>query len=384
VKIGLDVTPAIRETAGVGRYTRELMSALLRRGGHTYSLFCLGRECGPGVFPAAGTPPAPVYHLPVPERWATIAWHRARLPVPIDVILGRHDLWHFPSFVVPPVRRGTVFLTVHDLSYRLLPETAAPGLRSYLERTVPRSICRADLVIADSESTRRDVERELGVPGGKISVILSGVDARFASPVDRVSLTALRDRLCVHAPYVLAVGTLQPRKNYERLIAAFANIARSGFPHHLVIAGRKGWLYGGIARQITALGIEERVHVVEFIADEDLPALYTAADLFVYPSLYEGFGIPPLEAMACGTPVVASNVSSVPESVGSAGILVDPYNIDAMSDAMCLVLTDRGRRDALIRAGKARAALFTWDAAAERLASLYDQFAPDPHARNAS
>jgi glycosyltransferase involved in cell wall biosynthesis len=370
VKVGLDATPAIRETAGIGRYTRELYAALLRRGAHDYHLYCLCRERGPGSFPDA-----PVRHLPVPERWATIAWHRARLPVPIDLLVGRHDLWHFPNFVVPPVMRGNVVVTVHDLSYELLPETAAPGLRRFLNAVVPRSIHRADLVVADSASTKADVERLLGAAPSAVQVVLSGVAPRFFASAPAGTVEALRARLGLRFPYILAVGTLQPRKNYERLIGAVARVLAQGLPQHLVIAGRKGWRYDGIARRIEELGMGDRVHVVEFVPEADLPQLYASADLFVFPSLYEGFGIPPLEAMASGTPVIASNVSSVPESVGEAGILVDPLDEAAIAEGMLCVLQDRQLRQRLIDAGHARAARFTWDAAAARLEELYDALA---------
>lgn len=376
MRIAIDVTPAIRETAGIGRLTRELLAAVLRRREHDYTLFCLGRERGPGGFPIHEFPELRIRHVPVPERWATIAWQRLLMPLPLDALFGSHDLWHFPNFVVPPVRRGRVALTIHDLSYRLLPETAAPSLRAYLDRAVPRSLRRADLVVADSESTKRDVVRELGVAPSRVRVVLSGVDPRFREPRAPEEVDALKDRLRLRFPFLLAVGTLQPRKNYGRLIEALALLAERGYAHHLVVAGRKGWLYGGIAGRSRDLGIAERVHMLEFVAERDLPLLYRAADALVYASLYEGFGIPPLEAMACGTPVVASNVSSVPESVGDAGVLVDPYDVASIAGGVERVLGDADLRRQLVAVGIERARRFTWGSAAAQLADVYAQLAP--------
>jgi glycosyltransferase involved in cell wall biosynthesis len=207
-------------------------------------------------------------------------------------------------------------------------------------------------------------------PAEKISVLYHGVTTEFR-PVAAAKQTAVRHKYnLAEQPFILSVGTIQPRKNYQRLIQAFARLDAD---LDLVIVGGFGWHFQEITAEVTRLDLEKRVRFLGFVADADLPALYSTASLFIYPSLYEGFGLPLLEAMACGTPVVASNQSALPEVVGQAGLLVDPYNVEAMAATMTEVLGDSGLRHQLIQAGLARAAQFTWSDMAAKLLVLYQQ-----------
>ena len=204
-----------------------------------------------------------------------------------------------------------------------------PGMQRYLGEGVPRSVARATHVIAVSECTKADLVEAYGTPPEKISVIYAGVQPHFEPVHDAERLQAVRRRCRLgQEPFILTVGTLQPRKNHLRLVQAFARL-ESG--HRLVISGGPGWDYEAVPAEVVRLGLEKRVVFPGFVADEDLPALYSAADLFVYPSLYEGFGLPVLEAMACGTPVVAADDSALPEVVGEAGLLADPLDVDALA-----------------------------------------------------
>jgi glycosyltransferase involved in cell wall biosynthesis len=215
-------------------------------------------------------------------------------------------------------------------------------------------------------------------------VLLGGVDARFRPIRDLAALAAVRDRYNLGSgPFVLALGTIQPRKNYVRLIQAFAKVVGQWWqisPEtmgdvNLVISGGQGWLFDAIFAEVGRLGLEERVKFTGFVDDADLPALYSAATIFAYLSLYEGFGLPALEAMACGTPFIGSNVSSIPEVVGEAGLLVNPVDVDAIAAGLIGLLKDASARDAFMRDGLQRSAHFTWDAAAKQLLSIYNEMA---------
>jgi glycosyltransferase involved in cell wall biosynthesis len=289
-------------------------------------------------------------------------------PIPVEAITGPLDVFYSPDFVLPPTRRSThTLLTVHDLSFLRYPDAFVPSLRRYLERTVPRSVARADRVLADSEATRADLIAYYGALSEKVEVLHSGVDPRFRPEQEPDEREQLRARYSVgDRPYVLSVGTLQPRKNYVRLIQAFATLPPANL---LCIAGGRGWLCEDIFAEAERHG--DRVRILGFVDDADLPALYRNAALFALPSLYEGFGLPMLEAMACGTPVVCSNVSSLPEVAGDAALTVDPFDIDGLAEAMARTLEDADLQQRMIAKGLAQAARFTWTESARQLLGVF-------------
>ena len=388
--IGIDYTAAVRQRAGIGRYTRELVAALLAlENPHQYVLFAatggIGRQASNVKCQASNvkrqTSSVKFRTIPISDEWMARLWHRLRLPIPVEAITGPLDVFYSPDFVLPPTRRSTrTLLTVHDLSFLRYPEAFVPKLRRYLERLVPRSIARADVVLADSAATQADIVSLLGAPPDKVQVLYSGVHPRFrpeAEPGERERLQArygIGDR-----PYVLSVGTVQPRKNYIRLIKAFtrlqtckpANLQTCKLANlQLLIAGGRGWLYQGILAE--AEKHPDRVRLLGFVDEADLPALYRNAALFAFPSLYEGFGLPVLEAMACGVPVVCSDASSLPEVAGDAALLVDPHDEDALAEAMARGLGETDLRREMITRGLAQAARFTWERAARQLAGMFD------------
>lgn len=388
--VGIDVTSALRQGAGIGRFTREIVRALLaldaaRGPSHRYVLFAATGGLPRPVWEprlaymtqpaAAGRLALSTCRLPLSDDWLHRLWHRARLPIPIELFIGRVDLLHEPDFVLPPTRRGTpTLLTVHDLTFKRDPDSAFPRLRRYLERVVPRSVQRATHVLADSAATQSDLVELFGAPPGKISVIPGGVDSRFAPVTDTERLAAVRDKYAIgQAPFILGIGTLQPRKNFKRLIQAFNSGKAQGAKRRLVIAGGKGWLYDDILAEVKRLGLEGDVLFIGFVDDEDLPALYSAASVLAYPSLYEGFGLPVLEAMACGTPVVTSNVSSLPEVAGEAALMVPPTDVAALSEALLRVLTDGALRAHMVERGLAQARRFTWENSARQLLAAYER-----------
>ena len=370
MRIGIDYTPAIRQGAGIGRSTRGLVAALAELDQeNAYRLFVAGRGVR-GAVPAAAN--FRTCWLPLTDRETSLIWQRLRLPIPIELCLGRLDLFHSPDFVLPPVWSGRRVLTVHDLTFLRVPEHAHPVLREYLVRVVPRSVRRADLVLADSASTRNDVVELLGVEAERVRVVPAGVEERFRPVTDPGELAAVRERYALERPFILGLGTLEPRKNFLGLVEAYARLlGRRGLPHDLVIVGGKGWLYEPIFRRVGELGLGERVRFLGRAADEDLPALYTLASCLAYPSFYEGFGIPLLEAMACGTPVVTARTSSLPEVAGAAALYVDPHDPEDLADALDRVLHDQALRQALCQAGRVQAQQFTWRRAAEALLGAY-------------
>ena len=376
MRIGIDYTAAVNQGAGIGRYTRQLVQALLALDNRDEVVLLAaggGRLARTGgTAPFLQVPNARLIHLSLSERALTILWHRLRLPLWAELFTGRLDLFHSPDFALPPIRQARTVLTVHDLSFMRVPECSQPSLRAYLLRVVPPSVRRADVVLADSQSTRNDVVELLGVSPDRVRVLYPGVDEAFRRVLDTHVLAEVRQRYRLPERFVLGVGTLQPRKNLPRLIEAYAR-SREDTDIKLVIAGGTGWMYEGIFRRVEDLGLQDEVYFPGYVADEDLPALYTLADLFAFPSLYEGFGLPPLEAMACGTPVVTSNVSSLPEVVGDAALTVDPHDVGALANAMRRVLNEPALRNAMVRRGLAQAQGFTWSRAAGELLHVYHE-----------
>lgn len=371
-QIGIDATAALTQGGGIGRYTRELIAALaVHKSPHQFTLF----SAKPPPNPPVATPlPSNLRHTPAPldARWLYRLWYRARLPLPVQLVTGPLDLFHSPDFVLPPVSGGIpTLLTVHDLSFVHYPETFTPSLVNYLTRVVPRSVRRATHVLADSDATKADLMSLWDVPEAKVTVLYSGVHDRFRPVQDEAAIRTMRQRYGLgHAPYILAVGTIQPRKNYRLLIQAFARMAHH-WPHKLVIAGGKGWLFDEILAEVAAHDLDERVHFPGFIDEADLPALYSEATLLVFPSLYEGFGLPIVEAMACGVPVLASDTSSLPEVVGDAGLLISPHDVDQWTHTIHRLLLDAPQRARMVAQGAIQAHQFTWRKAARSLLDVY-------------
>jgi glycosyltransferase involved in cell wall biosynthesis len=372
--IAIDYTPAYEQGGGIGRYTRELTAALARLDTETpYKLFVAGarrRQLPPPLSENFAWRPTPLTPL-----WLARLWGRARLPLPVETFTGPIRLYHATDFVLPPTLPGTkTLLTVHDLSFVRVPESAQPSLKRYLDDVVPRSVRRADHILADSQATKDDLISLYGTPPGKVSVLLSGVDARFHRVDHPASQAAARAKYDIPArPYLFMVGTVQPRKNYRRLIQALASLRGGGRDIGLVIAGGKGWLEDPIYASLRETGMTEFVHFIGFADDTDLPALYSGAAVCAMPSLYEGFGLPVLEAMACGTPVLTSNVSSLPEVAGDAALTVTPTDLEAITAALARLLDDQALRENLVERGYAQAARFTWERAAQQLRGVYQE-----------
>jgi glycosyltransferase involved in cell wall biosynthesis len=374
MRIGIDVTSAVTQGGGIGRYTRDLVQALIALdNSNEYRLFSAKQPPTlPVPDPIPSAPHVKYYPAPVDERWLYRLWYRLRVPLPVQIFTGRLDLFHSPDFVLPPVSgRIPTLLTVHDLSFVHSPDTFPDKLVSYLNRVVPWSVKRAAHILADSLATKQDLIDVWQVPDEKITVLYCGVHERFqpVSDVDRV--TAVRQKYKLGTlPYLLCVGTVQPRKNYQMLIRAFRPVADQ-FPHNLIIAGGKGWLYDEMLAEVERQGLNGRVHFIGFVDDADLPALYSGADLVAMPSLYEGFGLPLLEAMACGVPTISSNVSSLPEVVGETAVQLPPKDEHAWTQSIISLLADEAQCSQLVLMGYQRVKEFTWQKAARQLSEIY-------------
>ena len=279
------------------------------------------------------------------------------------------DVVHFPANVGPLLATDGAVLTVHDLSFLHGPQWYRRNRSAYYRYAVGRSASLAARVIVDSQATAADVTEVLGVPEDRIDVVLLGVGDELR-PASEVQQAGVRERYGLPERFMLFVGTLEPRKNLVRVVDAFTRIAGE-CEYDLVLAGRDGWKVAPIRVAAAASPHARRIHFPGYVADDDLPAVLSAAHAVVWPSLYEGFGLPPLEAMACGTPVVTSNTSSLPEVVGDAALQVDPQDVDALADAMRALVTDAALRNDLVEKGGHRAAQFTWDRTAQLTLDTY-------------
>lgn len=375
MKIGIDYTAALKQSGGIGRYTRGLVTTLAQLDRHNrYTLLAPTDAPRTGLQTFQNCPNFSYKIYPLPERWLTIAWHRFYLPIPVEWLAGQLDLFHSPNFILPPARYTKTLLTVHDLSFIRHPQGAIASLRKWLNQVVPRSLARADHILADSESTKQDLLEIFNLKPADITVIGAGVEERFQPITDPATVALVRQRYHLPDPFVLGLGTLEPRKNFTGLIAAFGQ-SPVRETHHLVIAGGKGWLYDDIFAAAQNSPVADRIHLIGFVADEDLPALYSLADIFAYPSHYEGFGIPVIEAMACGTAVVCANNSCLPEVAGNSALQVTATDTLALAEALAQLANNPDLREHAVREGFRQAQKFTWRAAAERLLAVYQRFA---------
>jgi glycosyltransferase involved in cell wall biosynthesis len=322
--------------------------------------------------PPAGRAGLRVLKVRAPSRPLRLLWEQAVLPLRLSEL--RIDVLHSPHHTTPLLPCGCRrVVTIHDLTFLLLPERYPPTRRLYFQVMTRLAARVADAIIVPSEAVRGDVMRLLPASGGpteRLFVIPEAAGAAF-HPQDAVAIEAVRRRYGLEGPFLLSVGSLEPGKNRERLLQAFARLQARGLKHTLVVAGQRAWRYEGEAPLARRLGLADSVRFLGHVPQADLPALYSAADLFVFPSLYEGFGLPALEAMACGTPVVASNVSALPEVVGDAALQVSPLDVEALAGAIEGLLRDDRLRADLRERGLERAAQFSWEKAARQTAEVY-------------
>jgi glycosyltransferase involved in cell wall biosynthesis len=355
---------------GVGTYVRNLLRQLARQdAANEYVVFCHGIDCdtieelGPRFRPVIET--AGPYS--VAEQFA----------IPMALRREGAELFHAPHYVLPPLTPCTSVVTIHDCIHLRFPQYLPSKLGyAYARAQMWTATHRAARVITVSEASKRDILRYFRIPESRIEVIYNAIDDRFwqEPPADEVA--RVRERYRLTDPFILYAGSIKPHKNLERLIESF-HLLRQNSPElkdvQLLIIGDEISKYAALRRAVHRHKLHKQVRFFGFVSDQTLAALYRLADVFVFPSLYEGFGLPPLEAMASGTPVITSNVSSLPEVVGDAALMIDPYESAAIAEAMHRVLTDAALRSDLRQRGLIRAREFSWERSIKRVREIYEE-----------
>ena len=370
MRIGLDGIPLGDIKTGVGHYTFELARALADIApGDEFELV----SPHPYVATAGGEEeqPPPNLRLTLAESGRLLRRRWWSLGLPLYVGRARLDLFHGTNYDVPLWGRCPSVVTVHDLSTLLHPETHEVHLARRARKRLPLMARRATAIITPSESVKRETCEHLGVSPGKVFVVPEAARRTFR-PMPREETAEARRRLGVEDEFVLFVGTIEPRKNLLTLARAFDEILRATpLRPQLVIAGKEGWLTDELFSYLRGAGVRERVRFTGYVSDRDLRALYSSCRAFVYPSLYEGFGLPTLEAMACGAAVVTSRIDSLTETVGDAALLVAPTDYRELAQAIARLLRDSGERERLSSAGLRRASAFSWEKTARATLDVY-------------
>jgi glycosyltransferase involved in cell wall biosynthesis len=349
--------------AGIGQYTLQLTQALSKiTQGDEFILLQSYKDRGSLV-------DHPSFHR---RTLYTPSHHRLeQLTLPLELALVDQDLLHSPDFIPPFRCRCKSVITIHDLAFLLFPNLLTRESARYYGQ-IDLAVRRADHIIAVSESTKRDIVRLVGAPERKLSVVYEAANPIFR-PLEEAEATAwVQRRYSIPGDFVLFVSTIEPKKNLPTLLQAFRKLLDSYHPKvKLVVAGDRGWLFEEVFDAVSKLGLTDEVAFLGRVSSEELLHLYNAARVLVHPALYEGFGLTPLEAMACGTPVIVSNVSSLPEVVGDAGLLVEPKDIEGFAVAMWRILDNPPLRKELREKGLQRAKNFSWEKTARETLALY-------------
>ncbi len=358
MQIGIDISKAIGPKDGIGNYIYHLVKSLMEidteNQYHLYPLFYpVTHTDFNGVFEGHGS---------------NFVFHPERAPK-----TGEVDLFHSTTYSVPLRYSGNLVFTLHDLTFITHPEYHTLSNRIHCMKGTIEAACFANKIIAVSNCTKCDIIEYLSIPEEKIQVIYHAVDHKFKPERNTQNLKYLSTKFEIHESYVFCVATIEPRKNMKRLIQAYTTLPETLKDKYLlVIAGGTGWLNSNIYSFVKEQRLEQRVKFLGYVDDSDLPILYSCCDVFVYPSLYEGFGLPVIEAMACGVPVITSQVSSLSEVAGDSAVYVDPYNVRSICDAMMEVLTKQDKNLELRKKGMKQSKGFSWAKTARETLSLYE------------
>ncbi|MEI6666903.1 MAG: glycosyltransferase family 1 protein [Acidobacteriota bacterium] len=351
---------------GIGTYIRNLLKHLAVFDPQSeYVVLCRPQDA------AAIARIAPNF-TPVPEKAKPYSI-REQIALPLQLLKARVDLFHAPHYVLPPLVPCRSIVTIHDCIHLMFPQYL-PNRLAYLyaRGSLAAAATRASRILTVSETSKSDILRYCNVPADRITVIPNAIDDRLSRAPLEEDIQRTRERYQLDGPFALYVGNIKPHKNLERLIDAFHLVRREGFEHlKLLIIGDQISKFPRLRRAVDRYKLHKHVRFLGFVGDDTLASLYRLATVFVFPSLYEGFGLPPLEALASGTPVVTSNVSSLPEVVGDAAVLVDPYSAASIAEGIQRVLVDPALRESLRIKGLARAKTFSWEASVQRTLDAY-------------
>ncbi len=362
--IGFDATPLqIALHSGVGHYTAELITALIDRAdGRRYAL--LANRTLNGATPG-GSLGQVGQRFPNRSAWM-------QLLLPRDLAALRPDVCHFTNSIAPLHAPCPIVVTLHDMSLFVHAQLHPVKSRLVVRSIIPAVARRAAAIITVSHHAKREIVAGLNIPPEKVHVVYEAAAPQYHAIADAAELDRVRRRYGLHKPFVLYVGTIEPRKNLTRLVTAFAQVQRQYPDLELILVGQLGWQYRSLLKAIEDLQLGSAVRRVGYVPDADLPALYNLARVLAFPSLYEGFGLPVIEAMACGTPVLTSNGSSLAEIAAGASCLIDPLNVNAIASGLLRLGTDDDLHARLRVAGLARAAQFSWQRAAAETVRVYD------------
>jgi glycosyltransferase involved in cell wall biosynthesis len=376
MKIGIDISRTIEEPTGVGYYAKNLVHALSKVDSvNEYLLYGIFYECYPKEWKKAPIPNSPNFKLHqkhslswfIRKRWKNGRRYKEKL-------LGEIDILHSTAFTMPPIYGPKIVVTIHDLSCFVYPQYHTEANYQFVTRNVHQAARRASFIIADSENTKREIMRFLHVPEEKIGVIYLAAEERYNEKRSLEFITQVKKKYHIQKPYFLTVGSLEPRKNLATALMAFkALLEIRRIDYQFVVIGGKGWKNESFYQLLKKLRIDDHLVFTGYVPEEDLPALYQGAEIFVYPSFYEGFGLPVLEAMASGTPVITSNTSSLPEVAGDAALLVNPKEVFEIYEAMEALITNPSLRKELRGKGLDQSKKFSWEKTARQTLEIYQK-----------
>lgn len=354
MRIGIDIQTTLGQKVGFGYYVENLIKNLKKYDQkNEYFFFRPKRE----------------KDLSTPERFI---WDQITLPYKAKK--AKVEVLHQPCFSVPIFYNQKIVVTVHDLISIFFPKNIPFVSCLFFSKWMPFSYKKADKIIAISKQTKKDIQDILSLPSEKIEVIYEAVGEEYKKINDQKTLEKIRKKYNLNFDFILHVGTIEPRKNLEFLVKAYAKtLSKFNLKPKLVIVGKRGWYYSGLFKLIKKLNLEKNIIFTGYVEAEDLPILYNLASLFVFPSLYEGFGLPPLEALACGCPVICSNTSSLPEVVGEAGILLAPNDQEAWAFHINKILNNEKLKKGLVEKGFKRSSKFSWKECALKTISVYEK-----------
>lgn len=367
MRICIDIQSAILNPTGVGRYTLDLVKHLDNII-YPDELVLFQFNLAKHDLPFQITHSTRRIIRLLPGRVIRRAWRMVSKWPSFNFFAGPADVFHFPHFTIPPLKGGKSVVTIHDMSFLRFPEYAPTRYARYLSDTIQDTVNKADAILTDSLFSKQEIESLLNIDSSRLFPVYPGISSEF-NKRDRESINALLSRLNIDRPYILLVATIEPRKNIPFLIDIFEKLER--FDGYLVIAGKLGWKYETIINRMQTSSKANSIRYLEYVDDKDLPSLYSGAELFVFPSFYEGFGLPPLESMACGVPVVSSAGGSLYEALGEGACIIHDFDHDTWIENIQNLLFDSDIREKRINAGFRRVLNYTWHDSASQVLQIY-------------